>query len=1041
MDSEPAPSRIRRPACLAAAWFGLSCSFAQAQLVPVDWYRMGDNDDAPVGQTLATTADLIGTKPLTINGNSVQVTADVSDAAATKVGSGRSLQFTTRDSDYASGPLLTTATDNFGLEAWVKPLSGIPGDQVIAYNGYFGLNGFGIVLKPDNKYYGQIGAATFGGSSATLGSWTHLALVRSDGLARLYVNGVAVGFVETTPPATPTLGFSIGSGLPAGASGLQGLVDEVRYFTFPPGNFVASQLLTGAKMVPTIADDGSDSLRVALATATPGQTIVISATGTIRLDSPLMIWQGVNLAGPGAQHLSISGSNTQRVIWVDELSAVPVPLHIAAVSITNGLAKGGAGGFGKSGGGGGMGAGAGLFVNRGDVTLNHVSFSGNVAQGGNGGYGGAGAYCAGGGGGLGGDGGSASSYSSSAGGGGWLGAGGSSVVSAYPHYFGGAGGGGITGAGGTPGPRSGGGGGAYDAGGNGIDTYGGAGANSIGGDGGSSAGPNGTNYQQGKPGLEFGGGGGSAFQSGGDGGRYGGGGGGSGGLGRGGAGGDFGGSGGGNGMGAPGFGGGSGGNISTTPHSAIFGGGCGGSTGAGQVCTPAPFGGPNANRFGDGYGGGGGALGAAVFVRANNGASLTWNDSSTDAGSLTPGNSNDPARRGQTSGSGLFLLGGSTTLNVGAGTRTIAGSIGGWSGDPPMLTKTGTGTLVLSGGGSALGTVSATRGELRIIGSAVALAAGRSLTVLNPATLSGTAGVSGPVILANGGSISPGDPTVAAGIGTLALGGLGWSSTGVIVMQLGQDSGAASDHLTVNGDLTMAGTGIHRFTIADGTAARICGTTYTLINFTGNTNFTPADLGYTYSGALSPISPASFFSVGDNTIRFTVYCLDNQAITNFAATPANPPYASGGTFSISATPGASSSPLVFGSDTPPVCSVSGTTVTMHSRGVCTLTANQAADTTYNPAPTESLTLHFEQFTVNASAEDAFGTINPPTQSVDYDGTATFTVVPQAGHAAMVSGDTCTVTQGSGDTWMASHITANCNVTANFTDRIFASGFQ
>ncbi|MGO4775409.1 hypothetical protein AB4084_07820, partial [Lysobacter sp. 2RAB21] len=79
-----------------------------------------------------------------------------------------------------------------------------------------------------------------------------------------------------------------------------------------------------------------------------------------------------------------------------------------------------------------------------------------------------------------------------------------------------------------------------------------------------------------------------------------------------------------------------------------------------------------------------------------------------------------------------------------------------------------------------------------------------------------------------------------------------------------------------------------------------------------------------------------------------------QAITNFAANPAAPVYAPGSSFALSATPGASTSPVVFASTTASVCTVSGSTVTMLSAGTCSLTADQAADTNYSAAPQVTL---------------------------------------------------------------------------------------
>ncbi|MBH1964723.1 MAG: hypothetical protein I8H77_10335, partial [Comamonadaceae bacterium] len=82
----------------------------------------------------------------------------------------------------------------------------------------------------------------------------------------------------------------------------------------------------------------------------------------------------------------------------------------------------------------------------------------------------------------------------------------------------------------------------------------------------------------------------------------------------------------------------------------------------------------------------------------------------------------------------------------------------------------------------------------------------------------------------------------------------------------------------------------------------------------------------------------------------------NQAITNFAATPAAPVFASGGTFTVAATGGASGNPVVFASSTPAVCTVAASTATIVGAGACALTANQAGNANYNAAPAASLTV-------------------------------------------------------------------------------------
>ncbi|HCG54133.1 MAG TPA: hypothetical protein DEX10_12170, partial [Betaproteobacteria bacterium] len=80
-----------------------------------------------------------------------------------------------------------------------------------------------------------------------------------------------------------------------------------------------------------------------------------------------------------------------------------------------------------------------------------------------------------------------------------------------------------------------------------------------------------------------------------------------------------------------------------------------------------------------------------------------------------------------------------------------------------------------------------------------------------------------------------------------------------------------------------------------------------------------------------------------------------QTITGFdPATPIS--FSTGGTFTLSATGGASGNPVTFASTSPTICTVSGTTATIVSAGTCILTANQAGNATYSAAPQVSATV-------------------------------------------------------------------------------------
>jgi len=86
----------------------------------------------------------------------------------------------------------------------------------------------------------------FGSGTATAGTWTHVAIVRDNGTATLYVNGVASGTL-TSAPNSPSGKFGVAV-KPTDVTQDQfvGLLDELRFFTFTAGQFNTSDLLINA---------------------------------------------------------------------------------------------------------------------------------------------------------------------------------------------------------------------------------------------------------------------------------------------------------------------------------------------------------------------------------------------------------------------------------------------------------------------------------------------------------------------------------------------------------------------------------------------------------------------------------------------------------------------------------------------------------------------------------------------------------------------------------------------------------------------------
>lgn len=336
---------------------------------------------------------------------------------------------------------------------------------------------------------------------------------------------------------------------------------------------------------------------------------------------------------------------------------------IRNLTIRNGNARGGNGGDG--GGGAGAGLGGAIFVNAGVLSLSGVSFSGNRAIGGAGG-GFASYTTAGAGGGLGGHGGAATSGGGGGGGGFGLGAdgapGGLSVNGQSGLFTGGAPGGGVLSSGASGGAAGG-------SGGSGI-LYDGS-FRGAGGGGGVKGGATPFDGVAGTGGFGGGAGGGGAGNA-----------------------------------AAGGYGGGS-----SRSYPAGFGGGGGASQNSSGVGSGGFGGGTGVRAVG---GGGGAGLGGAIFVRQ--GASVTITDGGVTTGRVVGGTGGNS---GQGIGSAVFLAG-SATWDVSSGqTITVADTLGGGV-DPQItggFTKTGAGTLILSGDNTYTGSTIIEAGTLVLSGS------------------------------------------------------------------------------------------------------------------------------------------------------------------------------------------------------------------------------------------------------------------------------------------------------------------------------------
>jgi len=195
---------------------------------------------------------------------------------------------------YPGGPPtdpITTATDNFVFEAWVLPNSSDEFFSPVFRNGSYAFggsnrNGYNFGLLNGNWSLRYPGGAGFDQSlaRATIGEWQHIAFVRNNGENEFYVNGILRG-TSGIDPVTPLSGennfdnpggFSLGAsynsyfgGVFDPFSGINGLIDETRIYTFDPGTFDINETFWATNYAGTYKIDGNDTVSFSVADGAP----------------------------------------------------------------------------------------------------------------------------------------------------------------------------------------------------------------------------------------------------------------------------------------------------------------------------------------------------------------------------------------------------------------------------------------------------------------------------------------------------------------------------------------------------------------------------------------------------------------------------------------------------------------------------------------------------------------------------------------------------------------------------------------------------
>jgi hypothetical protein len=236
---------------ITAASFAMALTAlpVRAAGVTIAQYRLGENDPGAA-------AGLVGADPTlaAVGGPNLQrVGSPVYSASTPLSTSTLSMSFDGIAARYTAGTVASYLTDNFAIEAWARADS-TSSVVAIAYNGDSAFGGWGLYQFGGSWAY-LYGGVTVGPMvPVTVGSWTHLAVVRNAGMTTFYVNGVPVGAPEPTGPSTPVGGMAIGGNFRNASENFNGLIDEVRIFTFAPGQFQVSDLnLTPEQQLGMIA--------------------------------------------------------------------------------------------------------------------------------------------------------------------------------------------------------------------------------------------------------------------------------------------------------------------------------------------------------------------------------------------------------------------------------------------------------------------------------------------------------------------------------------------------------------------------------------------------------------------------------------------------------------------------------------------------------------------------------------------------------------------------------------------------------------------
>ncbi len=134
------------------------------------------------------------------------------------------------DKVQTSDPILT-GTGDFTISAWIKRSSTGTVDFIAGNYGLGNTNGieFGV-LNTDKIFVYIAGTEIFGTTTLVANTWYHVAVTRSSGTTKLYVNGSEEANGTLSGSITGALNFAIGNGPDYTSEAFGGSIDEVRVY-------------------------------------------------------------------------------------------------------------------------------------------------------------------------------------------------------------------------------------------------------------------------------------------------------------------------------------------------------------------------------------------------------------------------------------------------------------------------------------------------------------------------------------------------------------------------------------------------------------------------------------------------------------------------------------------------------------------------------------------------------------------------------------------------------------------------------------------